>query len=382
MASSTHTTNCSRRDICLCYSSSTCELPNTSIFSNKEYPSQEIPLRYFPTKSRQGRNVDMSHPTCTPMIRSWASVVAGTLNSSKPLPGGTLVPLNIRRPASISEDSPFEPSTPTASSSTNDSSADSTETCPIGDVVGISHWPFETGAVVICIDVECHCRNQTFAEYSQGIKRKERRVCEIGMAAYDTRKVPVEEVGKLAKATWPHIKSENLAIIENKHVVGSKHISWCKVGDANNFSFGKTRWIRKAAIKREFVKQIKQFIGEKPASNSSTPTFGPYWNERKIIWLTFGGSNDRIWLGEIDVDLFEEFPNSQYFDLQRSRASRTFARALMKPVCSAADLFASLGLNVTGHHNGGNDATWELRAFLASENLSEGYCPTYPGSSA
>lgn len=175
----------------------------------------------------------------------------------------------------------------------------------------------------------------------------------------------LDKAGEQAKEMWPKIKSENFAIIEHKHIVPPKHVSWCSVGDANDFEFGKTRWIRKAVIKEEFIKQVKTIIGESPPSRTSTPPTEPYRNDRKIIWVFFGGSNDEIWLSQLGIDLTAEFPNSETRDLQWGRIGQYLARLYRKPQISASDLFDWLGFDVSGQHNGGNDATWELRAFLA-----------------
>jgi hypothetical protein len=175
----------------------------------------------------------------------------------------------------------------------------------------------------------------------------------------------LDKAGEKAKEMWPEIKSENFAIIEHKHTVPAKHVSWCSVGDANDFLFGKTRWVRKAVIKEEFIKLVKTIIGESPASRRSMHPTEPYRNDRKIIWVFFGGSNDQIWLSELDIKLTAEFPNSEIHDLQRGRLARYLGWLHWKPQISADDLFDRLGFDVSGQHNGGNDATWELRAFLA-----------------
>lgn len=175
----------------------------------------------------------------------------------------------------------------------------------------------------------------------------------------------LDKAGDKAQEMWPMIKSENLAIIENKHIVPAKHVSWCSVGNANDFLFGKTRWVRKAVIKEEFIKQVKTIIGESPASRTSLPPTEPYRNDRKIIWVFFGGSNDQIWLSELDIRLRAEFPNSEIRDLQHGGLAQHIGRVLEKRQIAAHDLFNWLDFDIQGQHNGGNDATWELRAFLA-----------------
>ena len=164
------------------------------------------------------------------------------------------------------------------------------------------------------------------------------------------------------------IKAANLAIVENKHVVSQSHVGWCSVGDANDFLFGTTQWVRKSVVKEEFIKKVKALIGEDPIS--SNPITDEYRNERKIVWLFFSGSNDQIWLGGLDIDVEEEFPNSEVHDMQHGTLGRLLGRQHRKPQIGARDLFARLGFVVSGQHNGGNDAVYELRAFLAELALS------------
>lgn len=290
----------------------------------------------------------MSFSKTTP-TRSWASVARGR-------PAQTHAP-------------PVAPRQ--ASSSTEHSSPDSLDTLPSSDGEGSVRsiqWPSDIqDAVLICIDLECHCRNQSNADFARGIKRAERRVCEIGIASFDCRTMGMADVGDRAHKSWPRIKSENLAIIEHEHVVGAKHPPWCKVGSADDFDFGTTRWVSKALIKDEFVKEVKRMIGEDPTTASAVSA-QPYVNRRPIVWVTFAGGNDLKWLPETGIKLKDEFPNSSFRDIQfagpRLLGSR-IAEYLRKQQISASDLFNMLRFNVKGQHNGGNDATWELRAYLA-----------------
>ncbi|KAK5061001.1 hypothetical protein LTR84_007542 [Exophiala bonariae] len=301
----------------------------------------------------------MSIPKKAP-VRTWAAVVKSLAGTPDVLSRSS------RQGVSPSQESLCtEPSPPASIQSPITSSSPDVES-----PVSAGDWAFDIDdAVLICIDIKCHCRNQTFAEFSKGIKRSERRVCEIGMASFDSREITMEEAGDRAHKAWPRIKSENLAIIENKHVFCKKHPYWCKVRDANNFQFGKTRWVRKAIVKDQFIKQVKTWIGESTELRSA-PKSKPHVNSRPIVWVFFADANDRTWLEELGISLEDEFPNSRRQDIQNNgpnNLARRIAHRTGKPQIGAPVLFRFLGLDcdIEGLHNGGNDATWELRAYLA-----------------
>lgn len=231
---------------------------------------------------------------------------------------------------------------------------------------GSTAYPDHDDTLVVCIDVECHCRNPPSAESGSRARNKDRRVCEIGIAVHDPRLLQQQELEDRAQNAWQYIKSYNLAIIEHKHRVFNHHPTWCKVGDANDFDFGKTRWVRKNRSKQAFLDIVRDCLGE-----SKAPAKLPYTNQRKIKWVFFAGYNDKTWLSSLDIHLTEDFPNSCVEDLQRGDLSRSIARSMGKPHISAGDLCASLGLPMTGRHNGGNDAVWELRAYLAIQALTK-----------
>ncbi|OCT49399.1 hypothetical protein CLCR_11318 [Cladophialophora carrionii] len=100
-------------------------------------------------------------------------------------------------------------------------------------------WAFGD-AVLVCLDVECHCRNQSYKEFQQGVRNTERRVTEIGIASFDPRRLPFNQAGDRGVNTWRYIKARNFAIKEHKHVVTKNHPAWCPIGDANHFDFGRT----------------------------------------------------------------------------------------------------------------------------------------------
>jgi hypothetical protein len=220
-------------------------------------------------------------------------------------------------------------------------------------------WPSD--AMLVCIDLECHCFNQSWAEFQQGIRRRERRVCEIGVASFDPRKVPFANSGDRAVATWPHMKAKNFAIIENKHTVPKKHPGWCKVGDANAFNFGETQWVRLANIKRVVTNYIRGLVGR--------------GSQREIKFLFFDCRNDIKWLDELDISLKTEFPNSCVVDIQDHPYSTSLAGHRQQ--ISASTLFRNLRFKTQNCHNGGNDAVWELRAYLAILTFDDPNRPSY-----
>lgn len=311
------------------------------------------------------------------MDRSWASVAVGS-SSSKTAPTETKAEkpqyhpaasqsLGIDSKARLSEvpevdilDNTNNPHALTAAINASPSSLVTASTR------NLTTYPDHDDTLVVCIDVECHCRNPPSAEAGSRARNKDRRVCEIGIAVYDPSLLQQEELGDRAQNAWQYIKSYNLAIIEHKHRVFNNHPTWCKVGDANNFEFGETRWVRKDRAKQAFLDIVGDCLGE-----STAPAKLPHTNRRRIKWVYFAGYNDKTWLSSLDIDLTGDFPSSYVEDLQRGELSRSIARSMDKPNISAGDLCASLGLPMTGRHNGGNDAVWELRAFLAIQALTK-----------
>ncbi|EXJ56449.1 hypothetical protein A1O7_06793 [Cladophialophora yegresii CBS 114405] len=224
-------------------------------------------------------------------------------------------------------------------------------------------WP-EGDAVVACLDVECHCRNQSYKEFQQGIRNTERRVTEIGIASFDPRRLPRGQAGDRGVNTWRHIKACNLAIKEHKHVITKKHPSWCLTGDAVAFDFGDTQWVWKSAIKNAVVRKIRTVLGDGKASATA-----PYHNQRPVVFLFFDTTNDVTWLEGLGIDLKREFPNSDTYDIQCLDLAMMLAQRRGRVRVSAQRVLDYLGFATTHKHNGGNDAVYELRAFIAEETL-------------
>ena len=234
-------------------------------------------------------------------------------------------------------------------------------------------WPFGD-AILVTIDIECHCRNQTFKEFQQGIRRSEHRVTEIGIASFDPRQVAFDAAGDRGVQTWNSIKARNFAIIEHKHVIGRRHPGYCKTGDANDFLFGKTTWIPLANAKKAIVNNIRQTIGDQNVNPRV-----PYNNKREVIFLFFDDTNDLKWLRGLGIDLDVEFPNSRTWDIQQIGFPGAIARARHLNGISAHEMFDRLRFQLIKAHNGGNDAVYELRAYIAGLLLKNGEIPISTG---
>ena len=85
------------------------------------------------------------------------------------------------------------------------------------------------------------------------------------------------------------------------------------------------------------------------------------------MFLFFDPQNDQKWLHNLGIVLAVEFPNSSQIDIQEDRLAHAIRdyKAGGKPKISAEDLFIHLRFAVTAQHNGGNDAVYELRAYIA-----------------
>ncbi|KAK5946472.1 hypothetical protein PMZ80_000615 [Knufia obscura] len=251
-------------------------------------------------------------------------------------------------------------------------------------------------AVIICIDVEAHCRGPTRAQLEMAMYGhwKERRVCEVGVTILDTRhikNIPLDDRG---------IESNRFFQPHEFGIEGAKHdpgpgrrnchrAGFWPVGLAKDFKFGRVRWIKKEEIMTELVSLIEGHVDRpsnayqgEPKQNSNIPATCK--NEthnatrtccqqaaagkqgyRPAVFIYFARVNDQIWLSQHDTDLIGAFPNSTTIDIQQTFPSTTIARNLGKPQCSAGDLLEKLGNPTASRHNGGNDAFYELQAYLA-----------------
>ena len=71
--------------------------------------------------------------------------------------------------------------------------------------------------VWISIDIECHCKNQSFAQYQAGVKLSKRRICEIGLAMLDTRVIREDEAGDRGVNFHKHLQCTEMAFKDIKH---------------------------------------------------------------------------------------------------------------------------------------------------------------------
>ena len=205
------------------------------------------------------------------------------------------------------------------------------------------------------------------SQYLEGIHTNERRVSEIGMAAFDTRDVAFDSVGDRAQGCWPRIKAWSFAIKEHFHNPNGKHAYWCRASDVNDFNFGKPSWIPKCIAKYVIINKIRSLVGDPLTVSFDTG----YVNQRKLVFAFFSGHGDMEWLSGLGINLKQEFPNSDTIDIQNGYISRTIGDWLGKSQTGAKDLFEYLGIPISNTHVGGNDAVFELRAWLATLALMD-----------
>ena len=177
------------------------------------------------------------------------------------------------------------------------------------------------------------------------------------------------QLGDRYQSVWDKIKACNIVPLGQEHRLTKSATrcrrSYCKVGDPNNFQYGYPRFVPKKEVKDSFVKTVRPFVRE----GSTIKKNGTYTNGRKVVWMFFAMHHDVQWLNEMGIDLRGEFPNSEFLDIQWSPVACKIKGR--KSQCSASDLFHALGVPVTFAHNGGNDAVYELRAYLAELGLTQ-----------
>lgn len=250
-----------------------------------------------------------------------------------------------------------------------------------------AEWPFKNDEVLICIDVECHCQNQTAAEFQVGIVGRKKRVCEVGSTILDSRDIANLAPDDRFQNTWTQFRSFDFVIAEHAHMRTGEHLHWCHIGSAEDFLFGTSRWVKKTEFREEFVKFVRGSfrpnqeanqsytgntvssltISEPSSSQSKIPDKG----ERHIVFLMFGVGTDKKWLLSLGVDLNLEFPYAKHENLQANSVARMVGRYMGKQLPSAADVFDYLGVGVHKAHNGGNDSVFEMQVFLAPFSMTK-----------
>ncbi|KAJ9615033.1 hypothetical protein H2200_001107 [Cladophialophora chaetospira] len=196
-----------------------------------------------------------------------------------------------------------------------------------------------------------------------------------GIAAFDPNAISISAADDRAINTWKHISSHLIAIKENKHLFPKGHADWCVIGHPRDFVFGEAMWIdTKDKAREAVVKHIRTLLGDPTDAASLSDT--NYINQRKIVFLFYAAGQDRSWLKGLNIDLEREFANMEIVDSQLEFPAWHICRRINNGApgfqLSAEKLYSHLGfLTGEGMHNGGNDAVWELRAYLASLTLSQ-----------
>lgn len=138
--------------------------------------------------------------------------------------------------------------------------------------------------------------------------------------------------------------------------------------------FGSPRRVTKKAAITAIVDTIGAMLDDPPAWKVRT---GSYTNATKVVFLFFDNRNDIKWLRDSGLDLRREFPNSEPRDIQQGALPvqvarlRTMATGNQHNRCSAKAWFEALVFQAEKLHNGGNDAMFKLRGFLAGMMLMQ-----------
>lgn len=224
-------------------------------------------------------------------------------------------------------------------------------------------------SVVCCIDLEAHCYNQSWTEYKAGIRLKDRRVCEVGMAFADGRVLDWSQRGDRWATAFEAIQqsSDDFAIIENEHTGPHTKVWKCYQSRPEWFLYGTPKWVHLDDIRDQVIGRIKEVIGDNHRSSQAEPSR----NETRVVFAFYDTNNDLKWLHGLGIHLEREFPNSCIVDIQRDTVARAIARYREWGQIGAVRFLEHLGLDAPGHHNGGNDAVHELQGYLASLALTK-----------
>jgi hypothetical protein len=101
-----------------------------------------------------------------------------------------------------------------------------------------------------------------------------------------------------------------------------------------------------------------------------------YRPRKKVVFMFYDSSNDIKWLRSLNIDFQHEFPGSEVLDIQKVDVPNAIARGLEYATSNrhaqvvASKLYRALGFAIENAHNGGNDAMYGLRAYLAGMVLT------------
>lgn len=227
---------------------------------------------------------------------------------------------------------------------------------------GLLAQAIQEQALLVCIDVEAHCFNVTRVEHLAGMRTNRRRICEIGIDFVDTTEIKEDDLGDRATNLMKYHRPHEFVIREARHDPKKSRChpsGFCKVGAPENFLFGHPKYIGKAEIANTILDLVRSYAGS---------------TERKIVFLFYARSNDLIWLVENGIVLEDEFENFDIIDIQKCRPAITIARvqgAHGVPHLGARHLYPAIGIPTENKHNGGNDAAFELQAWLAESTMTE-----------
>jgi len=201
-------------------------------------------------------------------------------------------------------------------------------------------------------------------------------ITEVGMCLLDTR-----DLGQMSDSG---VRGDSATELFDAHHFGLYNNAMSAEGEEGRSARSKIRsrsykyifgnaavkWISSARIEREMSRLIYEKLGNELS--------------RKIVFLYFDKTFDMQFLHEANVSLTEEFPNHEVIDTQLVGAAAVVGKCLGKSRASAEAVYDCLGVPTTlydnahkkGHvanklHNAGNDAVFQMQAWVAGLYLQD-----------
>ncbi|KAF4556929.1 Hypothetical protein D9617_1g088110 [Elsinoe fawcettii] len=223
---------------------------------------------------------------------------------------------------------------------------------PQGDNLQAPPSAISNGRVFLAMDIEIDCT-------------AEEGLCEIGIATLDTRRVENIAPGDRCSNWFPHIQSTHIRNLDHFHDVHrDNHSAICRhhLAKGDRFAFGHTLYMHTADISH----YLQQMVEDLRRTNGG---------EREIVLVVWSSSLEESTIKELGLDWLDTFHS--LYDFQRFAQANALRQHWSQdgPI-SLRDMASALGLSFRSPrygsllHNGGNDATIELHAFLASLALT------------
>ncbi|KAK5092761.1 hypothetical protein LTR24_004953 [Lithohypha guttulata] len=201
-------------------------------------------------------------------------------------------------------------------------------------------------------------------------------ITEVGMCLLDTRDLrQISDFGVRGDSATKLFDAHHFGLYENTMSSAGDDMSSARTrirSRSYKYIFGNAavKWIPSSRIEREMSRLIYQKLGNELG--------------RKIVFLYFDQTFDMQFLNEANVFLNDEFPNHVVIDTQLVGAAAVIGKHLGKSRASAEAVYDHLGVPTTlydnaykcGHvankqHNAGNDAVFQMQAWIAGLCLQD-----------